>query len=360
MEEFHVGKIRLGIIGAGAIGNVHLTTFGKLLDEVEIIGITDTYIPLAEQRAKEHGIQKVYHTAEELINEDKIDAVIIGVPNKWHASLTIAALKAGKHVLVEKPMGINSEAAKEIVRVQRETGKIVMVAHQMRWQWQIRQIKEQVEKGAFGKIYHAKTGWFRRKGIPGWGSWFTQKSEAGGGPLIDIGVHMLDLALYLMGNPKPISVYGATYAEFGPKRKGIGNWGTPNWQGVYDVEDLATALIKMDNGAILSLEVSWAVNMETSNNPFIHLMGSDGGASINGNQAKILTEQFDRPIDIELFPNENEIDERIYLSKHFIECIRQEKEPITSAMSGLANNLILDAIYESSKSGREVELDWNI
>ncbi|MDQ0230401.1 putative dehydrogenase [Metabacillus malikii] len=354
-----MSKINIGFIGAGAIGNVHLSTFSKLSDEVSLRGITDYSLGLAEQKAAEYSVEKVYSDVDSLLLDPLIDAVIIGVPNKWHASITIAALKAGKHVLVEKPMGINSEDAKAIVRVQRETGKIVMVGHQMRWQWQVRQIEEQVSKGALGNIYHAKAGWYRRKGIPGWGSWFTRKEDAGGGPLIDIGVHMLDLALYLMGNPKPVSVYGATYAEFGPKKKGIGNWGTPNWDGYYDVEDLATALIKMDNGSILSLEVSWAVHMDTNNDPFIHLMGSNGGAAINSHTAKILTEQFDSAIDIELTKTDD-IEDRILLSEHFIECIRENKQPITSAMSGLTNNLILDAIYESSETGHEVLLNWDI
>lgn len=353
-------KIRLGMIGAGSIGNVHMSTFSKLADDVVLEGITDAYLPLAQQSAEKHGIHRVIASPEELIHDPEIDAVIIGVPNKWHAPLAVQALRAGKHVLVEKPMGIDSEAAKEIVRAQRESGKVVMVGHQMRWQWQFQAVKEQVEKRALGRIYNAKTGWFRRKGIPGWGSWFTQKSEAGGGPLIDIGVHMLDLALYLMGNPKPVSVFGSTYAEFGPQRKGIGSWGTPNWDGTYDVEDLATALIKMEDGSTLSLEVSWAVNMDTSNEPFIHLMGSEGGASLDGNKAKILTEQFDRAIDIELKEPQHSEEDRVRLSRHFVECIREGKEPITSAMSGLTNNLILDAIYESSRTGREVVLDWTI
>jgi predicted dehydrogenase len=217
-----------------------------------------------------------------------------------------------------------------------------------------------VEEGALGKIYNAKTGWFRRKGIPGWGSWFTQSEVTGGGPLIDIGVHMLDLSLYLMGNPKPVSVYGSTYAEFGPKKRGIGNWGTPNWNGFYDVEDLATALIKMEDGSTLSLEVSWAVHMDTDNQPFIHLMGSEGGASIKGSSGKLLTEKFNRAIDIDLQAPESAQSDREGVSKHFVECIREGKEPITSAMSALTNNLIIDAIYESSKTGHEVILDWNI
>ncbi|GGH81729.1 putative dehydrogenase [Pullulanibacillus pueri] len=352
-------KIRLGMVGAGSIGNVHMQTFGKLPEEAEFIAVTDVYLPLAEKAASKYKIPKVYATAEELFADEEVDAVIIGVPNKFHAPLAVQALQAGKHVLVEKPMGINAEAAKEIVRAQREAGKIVMVGHQMRWQWQARAIKKQVEAGALGTIYNAKTGWWRRKGIPGWGTWFTQKEVSGGGPLIDIGVHMLDLALYLMGNPKPVSVFGSTYAEFGPKKKGIGTWGTPNWQGTYDVEDLATALIKMEDGSTLSLEVSWAVNMDSDNQPFIHLMGSEGGASLVGEGYKLLTEKFDQAVDVEGKRTDDKED-RVLLSQHFLSCIREGKEPLTSAMSGLKTNLVLDAIFESSRTGHEVELNWEI
>ncbi len=353
-------KIRLGIIGAGNIGNVHMSVFSQLGEEATIVAVTDDYRPLAEKAANTYGIVKIHDSAETLIADPDVDAVIVGVPNKFHAPLAIAALKAGKHVLLEKPMGINGDAAKEIVRAQQESGKVVMVGHQMRWQWQMLEMKRQVDNGALGDIYNAKTGWWRRKGIPGWGTWFTQKEVSGGGPLIDIGVHMLDLALHLMGNPKPVSVFGSTYAEFGPKKKGIGTWGRPNWNGSYDVEDLATALIKMDNGATLSLEVSWAVNMASDNQPFVHLMGSEGGASLVGDRCTLVTETFDRPVDVVLERPEDQEEDRILLSKHFLECIREGKEPITSALSGLKTNLVLDAIFESSRTGHEVTIDWEL
>ncbi|WP_028611356.1 Gfo/Idh/MocA family protein [Paenibacillus harenae] len=353
-------KIRIGIIGAGNIGGVHANEFSKLSDLCEITAITDAYLPLAEAKAKQYGIAGVAASPEELIRRSDVDAVIIGVPNQFHAPLAIQAIEAGKHVLLEKPMGINGEAAKQILKASQTSDSVVMVGHQMRWESVPMQIKEQVERGELGKIYTAKTGWFRRKGIPGWGTWFTQMDQSGGGPLIDIGVHMLDLALYLMGNPKPVSVYGATYAEFGPSRKGIGTWGKPNWEGTYDVEDLATALIKMEDGSTLSLEVSWAVHMDTDNTPFIHLMGSEGGASYRGSQGKLLTEKFDRPIETELRKAENDEGERARLSRHFLACIREGKQPITSALTGFTNNLVLDAIYESSRTGNEVKLDWTI
>lgn len=353
-------KIRIGIIGAGNIGRVHASEFSKLADLCEITAITDAYLPLAQERAKEFGIAAVAASPEELIARSDVDAVIIGVPNQFHAPLAVKALEAGKHVLLEKPMGINSDAARQIYKAGQASDKVVMVGHQMRWESVPMQIKEQIDRGELGKIYTAKTGWFRRKGIPGWGTWFTKMDESGGGPLIDIGVHMLDLALYLMGNPKPVSVYGAAYAEFGPKRKGIGTWGKPNWNGHYDVEDLATALIKMEDGSTLSLEVSWAVHMDTDNTPFIHLMGSEGGASYRGAQGKLLTEKFDRPIETELRKADNDEGERQRLSRHFLECIREGKQPITSALTGFTNNLILDAIYESSRTGSEVKLNWDI
>lgn len=351
-------KIKIGIIGAGNIGNVHAKEFSALSELCEITAITDVYLPLAKERAAAYGIQHVFSSPEELIVHKDVDAVIIAVPNQHHAPLAIQAIEAGKHVLIEKPMAINSFEARRIYEASCKANVTVMIAHQMRFEAVPMEIKQQVERGELGRIYTAKTGWFRRKGIPGWGTWFTQMNQSGGGPLIDIGVHMLDLALYLMGNPKPVSVYGATYAEFGPKRKGIGNWGTPNWDGIYDVEDLATALIKMEDGSTLSLDVSWAVHMDTDNAPFIHLMGSEGGASYKAGAGKLLTEKFNAPLETELMLPEVDEGERARLSRHFLTCIQEGKEPITSALSGYTNNLILDAIYESSRTGHEVKLNW--
>jgi predicted dehydrogenase len=360
-EEIQMAnKIKIGLIGAGNIGGVHIEQFSKLQEECEIVAITDINLSRAESRARDNGIPLVIKTNEELIHHPDIDAVIIGVPNQFHAELAVQALEANKHVLVEKPMGIHADAARKILKASEKSDKVLMVAHQMRWESVPMQIKEQVERGELGRIYSAKTGWFRRKGIPGWGTWFTQTNQSGGGPLIDIGVHMLDLALYLMGNPKPVSVFGSTYAEFGPKKRGIGSWGKPDWDGVYDVEDLATALIKMEDGSTLTLEVSWAVHMDTDNVPFVHLMGTEGGATYRGSQGKLLTEKFDRPAETELRKPEQDEGERQRLSRHFLACIREGKEPISPAMSGFVNNLILDAIYESSRTGNEVKLDWKL
>ncbi len=346
--------VRLGVIGAGFIGKVHCNEF-KAIPGVELAGVCDFLPARAEALATELGVKKAFKNAEELIADKSIDAVVVAVPNQYHASLTVLALQAGKHVLVEKPMALNAVEAKRIVDAQRKARKTVMVAHQMRWEGLSQIVRKQAEDGAFGRIYNIKAGWWRRCGIPGWGSWFTRMSESGGGPLIDIGVHMLDLSLWLAGSPKPVSVFGSTYAEFGPKRKGLGTWGTPEWDGRYDVEDLATAMVRLDNGATLTLEVSWAVNTDSDQKPFIHLMGTEGGASIYGDCAKLVGQQFGRSFSIDVAKPGN-VNPRSELSKHFIECVRTGKEPISSAASGLLNNQVLDSIYESAKTGKLIEI----
>ncbi len=266
-------------------------------------------MPAAEQRASEFGIDRVHATPQELLENPELDAVVIGVPNQFHAPLAIEALKHGKHVLLEKPMSIDSESARLIFETASESGKLLMMAHQMRWSALNRAIKQQVDQGTLGRIYNVKTGWVRKKGIPGWGSWFTRKDQSGGGPLIDIGVHMLDLSLYLMGNPKPVSVYGSTYAEFGPQRRGMGTWGTPNLEGYYDVEDLATAMIKMDNGATLLLEVSWAAHAAgAKEEPYVQLMGTEAGLAVSGDTGMLITHEDDAVKETAVEPLEGESD----------------------------------------------------
>lgn len=350
--------IRTGIIGAGAIGNVHLGTLARV-EGIEAAAVTDAYLPLAQQRAEEHGIATVHESPEALLADESIDAVIVCVPNRFHADLAVQALERGKHVLLEKPMAIHSKEARRIVDAAGKSGKVLMMSHQMRWKGISRAVKAMIDNGEVGQIYNAKTGWLRKKGIPGWGSWFTRMDESGGGPLIDIGVHMLDLTLYLMGSPKPVSVFGSTYAEFGPKREGIGNWGTPNWDGYYDVEDLASALIKLDNGATLSLEVSWAAHAAgLPEDPFVHLMGTRGGAAIVGEKGTYVTHRSNEVVQEDIAPLEGDED-RVLMIRHFTECIREGKTPITSGLSGYTINRILDAIYESSRTGSEVKLSWD-
>lgn len=350
-------EIRIGVIGAGFIGRVHLERFGAL-DGVRLAGLSDMAPELATAAASKYGVEKLYPSAEALIESDEIDAVVVAVPNKHHAPLTVRALERGKHVLVEKPMALNGEAAREIVDAGKRAGVTLMVAHQMRWLPEPQLAKRMVEAGELGDVYNAKCGMWRRKNIPGWGSWFTRMAESGGGPMIDIGVHVLDMAMWLLGNPRPSTVFGSTYAKFGPQKRGTGSWGTPQWDGVFDVEDLATAMIKMEDGSTLTLEVSWTANTLSDNRHFIDLMGTEGGASIRGNELTFTSHKFDRPIDVPVeAPNKGEA--RSLLAEHFAACVRTGEPPISDAVSGLVNNTIIDAIYQSAKTGRSVDLDWS-
>ncbi|MFF2885382.1 Gfo/Idh/MocA family protein [Paenibacillus sp. NPDC057967] len=348
-------SLRIGMIGAGGIGGVHIETFAKV-EGAEVAAVADTSLPMSQQRAGQYGIATIHADPWALLADENVDAVVIAVPNQFHAPYAIEALKQGKHVLLEKPMAIDSAAARSIVEEAEQSGKVLMMAHQMRWKGLSRAVKEIVDRGELGRIYHAKTGWLRKKGIPGWGSWFTRKELAGGGPLIDIGVHMLDLSLYLMGNPQPQSVYGSTYAEFGPNREGIGSWGTPDWNGYFNVEDFASALIKLENGATLSLEVSWAAHAAgLPEEPFLYLMGTKGGISIIGERGTYTTHRNNEVAESEIAPFAGEED-RILMARHFVECVRDGLQPAANASSGYTTNRILDAIYESSRTGHEVEL----
>lgn len=351
-------QVRIGVIGAGFIGRVHMGMFGQL-EEAKLAGVTDKMRPLAERAAKQFGVAKIYDTAEELIDSPEIDAVIIGVPNAEHRALAIRSLERGKHTLLEKPMALNGTEARAIVEAQRKSGSTLMIGHHMRWNEPSLESKKLVDGGELGDIYNVKASMLRRKGIPGWGSWFTRMNQSGGGPLIDIGVHILDLSLWLLGNPFPVSVFGSTYAKFGPEKRGTGTWGTPQWDGVFDVEDLGTAMVKLDSGATLTLEVAWAVNTDSSNDYFIHLMGSEGGISLYGDRLVLSGQKFDRAYDIPVTPSGKGENPRLLLSRHFLECIRDGKEPMTNGVSGLVNSTIIDAIYESARSGDAVKLDWS-
>ncbi|HUX14563.1 MAG TPA: Gfo/Idh/MocA family oxidoreductase [Spirochaetia bacterium] len=353
-------KVRVGIIGAGFIGRIHARMFSQVA-EAQVVGITDFSRGLAQTVAVEFGVPRVFATAEELIDSDEIDAVIIGVPNAFHHPLALHAFDRGKHVLLEKPMALSGAEARDIYEAGRKAERTLMIAHHMRWEPLSRQAHAASLSGDLGNVYFAKASVLRKKGIPGWGSWFTRKKESGGGPLIDVGVHFLDLCLWLMGSPRPSRVFGATYAKFGPKKRGIGTWGTPQWDGLFDVEDLATAMIRFENGATLNLEASWAVNITSEHTFDVHVAGDEGGISLSDQKLVLTGQKFDRSFGIEIpAPVGGAPDEaRLALSRHFIECVRERKKPISDGVSGLINSTVLDAIYRSAETGGVVDLEWD-
>ncbi len=339
--------VRVGIVGVG-IGSVHAHGYSKL-PNVEIAALCDIDTGRAEALAGRYGVKSIYSDYEAMIAEAKLDAVSVCTPNALHAPVAIAALNAGCHVLCEKPLSVNAEEGGKIVEAARKSSAKFMIGMNNRFRGDTQVLRKYIDDGALGSIYYARCGWIRRNGIPGFGSWFTRKQMSGGGPLIDIGVHALDVTLYLMGNPKPVSVFGATYAKFGPFGKGQGQWGAPVKGGAYDVEDLACAQVRFENGASLVLEASWAQHC-AGERLYSEVYGDKGGATLE--PLRIYSEAHGSPVDIS--PSAPNISGHEAEIAHFIECIVEDKKPLATAEQALDVMKILDGIYRSAETGGSV------
>ena len=343
-------KIGVGVIGVG-IGKLHVQGYTESPD-AKVIAICDLVEERARKVADEFGVEKICTDYQKLLAMPGIDAVSVCVPNHLHAEMTIAAFQAGKHVICEKPLAMNPAEATAMVAASKKAGKLFMTAFNNRFRGDTQVLKRFIQDGELGDIYFAKTGWIRRKGIPGFGSWFTTKSKSGGGPLIDIGVHVLDLTLWLMGNPKAISVTGSTYAMFGPKGEGQGTWGIAEKGGGFDVEDLAAAFIRLENGATLLLEASWASHIK-EDVIYTNLMGTKGGAELE--PLKIYKDMECTPVDITpAYPNQG--GGHLTEVKHFVDCLVNGTKLVSTGEHGLEIARILDGVYKSAKTGKEVVL----
>ncbi len=346
-EDFNIA-----LFGAGSIAHSHAKAF-QALQGVNVCAVAEIKEQRLKKFARKYNIETAVLDYHQLLSRDDIDAVIICLPNHLHAPASIEAMQAGKHVLVEKPMALNARAAADMVAVQKNTGRTLMVTLQSRYSSMIQETKKFITKN-FGEIYYGKCGYLRRSGIPGWGSWFTRKEEAGGGPCADIGVHVLDKCLLLMGYPEPVSVTASTYSKFGPEGKGKGGWGTPEPDGYFDVEDLAAAFIRFNNNASVVLEASWAANRPDKQ--WLEVLGTKGGAVFDG-KMKIYTPDKEKPL--KLSGEELDInDGRENMTLHFIECCQTGKKPETAPEYGLILNKIFDAVYESGlNNGRQILLN---
>jgi predicted dehydrogenase len=280
--------------------------------------------------------------------------------------MAIDTLAAGCHVLCEKPLAINAADAERMVAAARRSDKILMVAFNRRYISNAIVLKQLIDAGVLGPIYYARAGWTRRSGIPGFGGWFTTKALAGGGALIDLGVHMLDLALYMMGYPRPVAVSGATYAEFGPRGKGTWAYGTrpaDPAQAIFDVEDFATGFIRFENGATLVLEASWAGYQLLGDDIYLQLYGRTGGARLampnfrEEHSLRLTTEMGGTLVDaVPELPQEKGINEYDREIAAFVQSIRTGVPPPVTAEQGLTVMRIIDALYRSAQTGQEVRV----
>jgi predicted dehydrogenase len=342
---------KVAVLGTGNSAHDHVNGFLKA--GVEVVAVHGSNPERRDSFAKQYGIPIQVSDYRELLHMAEIDAVAICLPNYLHAPIAIDAMRAGKHVLTEKPMALDGASAAEMVRVQKETNKTLMVSLQVRYSPAVRLAKQFAAE--FGEIYYGKCAYTRRSGIPGWGSWFTRKEQAGGGPTVDVAIHVLDQCLYLMGYPRPLYVSAHTYAKFGVRGQGKGPWGTPDPTGYCDVEDLASALITLENGGVIALETSWAYHGPDKRS--VEVFGTEGGLSLDMmTSLTVYKNQFDTPVTLN--PTLPEEDERDNMAKHFVECCTTGKTPDTSPEHGLILNKIFDAIYKSGDAnGKQVKVD---
>ena len=342
-------KLKVGVIGLG-MGRAHITGF-QGHPGAEVVALADPNEGRLVQTGKEFKVAALYADGEEMISKESLDIVSVAVPNKFHKPLTIAALNAGCHVLCEKPMAMNAGEARQMLAAARKEKRRLMINFSFRFTPQSWAMKKEVDGGALGDIYYARTVWMRRRGMPGFGGWFGQKAMAGGGPLIDLGVHRIDLALWLMGYPKATWVLGSTYDH-------IASAVARKQKKAFDVEDLAVALVKFENGATLAIEASWAGNIKENELMETRLLGTKGG---------LLQRNLDEGyrFDFELFLEKNgaQYDMKPHnlpavsgSMGHFADCILNNKPNTATGEEGLMVMQLLDAIYESARKGAPVKV----
>jgi predicted dehydrogenase len=351
---------RVAFIGAGTIvQRAHIPGF-KALPNVEPVAICDVNAERVAAVAAEHGIPAGYTDYEVMLREVKPDITVIATPNVFHKPMTLAALNAGSNVLCEKPLALTYEDAKEMLETAAAKGLILNVGTHYRYTPTTRAAKAHVDGGFLGEVYAARAVWQRRSGIPGFGGWFTNKGLAGGGALLDIGIHALDRALYLMGYPKPVSVSGASFAKFGPRGVGLGGWGNETVEPIanakFDVDDLAWAFIRFENGAVMQFQVSWAANMPEES--CAQLFGTDGGMLVTNNDLKLYKLMNGQEVNIDAVVPGGYPSSYGYLMEQFIKRLNgDDSAPIMTPEQALIAVQIVDGVMRSAASGQEVRFD---
>lgn len=366
-----MNKLKIGFIGCGGIAfDKHLPGMATQTDRIDMYAFCDIIPERAEEARAKYGCEgaKVFTDYRDLLADPDIAAVHVLTPNVKHCEISCAAMEAGKHVICEKPMAATAADAKRMLDTSRRTGKLLTIGYQYRHIDANKAMKSYVDTGALGDIYYAETTAIRRRGIPTWGV-FTNKAEQGGGPLIDIATHSLDLTLWMMNNYEVESVTGASFAKIGPcaAPDEMGNDFGPWDASKYEVEDSAFGFIRMKNGALINLRCSWALNMIAPGGSVL-LCGTKGGIdNADGVRANhvVANRQVDSKIATRGFrlvpsnlidrnplvmPNEAE-------AKIWVDALLGEGELFVTAEQAYTVTRILDAIYESARTGKTIYFD---
>lgn len=349
-------KLKVAVVGVGGISSFHIDSYKKL-DNVEVYAFCDIRPERLKYMGERYGVTRLYTDEEQMLKElPEIDIVSVCTWNSAHAPCAIMALNAGKHVLVEKPMATTVEEALAMQEAAKKNNKLLMIAFVRRYGRDCQVVRDFINGGSMGELYYAKATYLRRNGNPG--GWFSNIAISGGGPLIDLGVHVIDLARYLLGNPKPVSVYGATFDKLGSRRnlrkKSSGEYeasGAGN-NDICNCEDMASAMIRFDNGTVLNVEVSFDLNAPSANG--VQIFGTKAGVQVK-DDVKFYSVANGYLTDISIYEKtgldvreafENEI-------AHFVACAQGKAECVSPAEDGVELMKILTAVYRSAKSGHE-------
>ncbi len=354
------GRLRFGIIGCGGIAQSrHMPSLSRL-PEVELAAFFDPTPARAEAARKSYGVRDagVYADYKALLQDSSIDVVHVCTTNASHAEIAIAALEAGKHVLCEKPMATTPEDARRMVETARRTGRKLTVGYNNRFRPDSQLLYQICRQGDLGHIYYAKALALRRRGVPSWGA-FLDREKQGGGPLVDVGSHALDLTLWLMDNWRPRLVLGSTYAHLG-KRAGSANDWAPWDPEKFTVEDSAFGFVIMENGATVVVESSWALNVVDEGEGRALLCGTEAGADMVDDGVRLNGDEFGqryvKHLDVARDftsqpPYGHELQCRLW-----VDAILRDEEPLVRPEEALVVTEILDAIYRSASSGEAIHL----
>jgi predicted dehydrogenase len=343
--------LKYGIVGAGSIADKkHLKSYSAFND-VELLAICDENEERAKNLAGKYNIPHVFTDYRKLMDEIPLDFISVCTPNYLHESICVRALEKGIHVHCEKPAALSAESVRKMVDAKNLSGKKLMVGLNNRFTNSAFFLRDHIKQGNLGDIYHIRCGWRRRREIPGKGSWFTNKSLSGGGPLIDLGVHMLDLVMFLTDNWQPVSVSSEAYSKFsGNTSRNSRSYGYAQ-DGIFDVEDMSVGFIRFKNGCTISFEFSWASNIEKEYK-YYELLGDKGGASFAEDKVKLFCEFGDTLVDI--YPNTNYSRDASNEFEHFLDCVRTGVEPVSPPEQAVTVMGIIDAAYASSQTKKEI------
>lgn len=346
--------LRVGVLGLGAVADwFHLPHWRELEEEGRVVlaAGSDLRPEACESMAEKYSIPKTYLDYREMLRKEQLDIVDVCVHNRLHCQTTVDALKAGAHTLVEKPMAMSVKESLRMIQAAEAANRKLMVAQHLRFENGARKVKRMVESGELGEVYTAKATWLRRRGIPGWGK-FVHAEESLGGPLADIGVHVMDLCVWLMGSPRAVAVSGMVYRKFGDRPDLVNNMPLLYKRDTFDVEDHAVAMVRFEEGQTMLVQASWAANI-ADDHLDVEIMGDKGGAGVFPPRFHGYDEDslFTRKIDWS--PERKGHREEI---RHFVECIEQDKPVMVVPEESLQIQKIINGIYESARKGREIAL----